>query len=73
MTGPNQIKPRLIAYWADESGWHKVYTNEPSDWLRHGYRPEQRGAMTHWAICHVDRDDGGLTPPPGVPIYTEEP
>ncbi len=73
MTAVNLHGRRLIAYWADEAGWHKEYTAEPADWLRYGYRPGQRGAMTHWAICSVDKDDGGLTPPPGVKIYDEEP
>lgn len=73
MTHRNPRGRRLIAYWKDETGWHKQYTDSPSDFLRYGTRPpEARGSMTHWAICAAEKDDGGMTPPPGVPIYKEK-
>lgn len=64
---------RMVAYWTDDDGWHKARTNDPVHLLRTVHATGlARGEVTHWAICSVDKDDGGLTPPPGVPIYDEE-
>lgn len=68
----NGSESRLIAYWADDRGWHKQRTNDPSDLLRTLHATGRAvGKVTHWAIAAADRDDGGMTPPPGVEVHEE--
>jgi hypothetical protein len=61
----------VILYIASASGWWKQSFRD-IETAHNVLEVIKRVSSCSWAICPISKDDGGLIPPPSVPIHKLE-